>query len=57
MVRRNKSGDDKWVKHKHKKMAEISPRHFLISSLFYHEQPLVDPHVSHFKHVPLRTIV
>jgi hypothetical protein len=22
-----------------------------------HEQPLVDPHVSHFKHVPLRTIV
>jgi hypothetical protein len=37
--------------------AGTEPGHFTSASRVDHEHPLVDPQVSHLRHVPLRTIV
>jgi hypothetical protein len=44
------------IKELQMKKAGIAPGP-LIDDDFDYEHPLVDPHVSHFKHVPLRTMV
>ncbi len=52
----NKSGDDKQMEMTQKK-AGISPGLDKAKCNLTYEHPLVEPHVSHFKHVPLRTMV